>query len=286
MYTTLRRTTVVFVMLLEWLQSNKTSSSGVQASVVLMIVGALVAGYRDLHFDLLSYSIVFLYNLCTALYLVLINDISVREKRQAAQVEHHEHLQHRPPLDKYDFMFYNNVITIPLLALIVLATDETRALVHSPHASNPYFLLSLLASSLLAFLLNYAIFANTAKNSALTQTVSGQAKDVIVVALGYLAFDDSHMDVGNAVGVALGFAGSVAYAVARMRHAQHAAADAAAKGSRLKDGVGEESGELPNSDEEAMELGHERKRLHALLPLNGHHSGSMHDRHPASQQHS
>jgi hypothetical protein len=35
---------------------------------------------------------------------------------------------------------------------------------------------ALVASSLLAFVLNYSIFWNTAVNSALTQTVSGQAK--------------------------------------------------------------------------------------------------------------
>ena len=52
--------------------------------------------------------------------------------------------------------------------------------------TSPFFHLALLASSILAFILNYAIFANTAMNSALTQTVSGQAKDLIVILVGYI----------------------------------------------------------------------------------------------------
>ena len=208
MYTTLRRTTVVFVMALEHITAGKGSSPLVKLSVAVMLAGALVAGWKDIRFDLLSYAIVFTYNGFTALYLVLINRISTRERREA----NHEH---RAPLTQWDFMYYNNLTTIPLLALTVAATGETQSLLQSPFLSSPLFHLSLLASSLLAFVLNYAIFRNTAVNSALTQTVAGQAKDVVVVAIGVWAFEDGALDAGGALGVALGFAGSLGYAVAK-----------------------------------------------------------------------
>ena len=260
MYTTLRRTTVVFVLLLDYYQANKVASRAVHLSVALMIAGALIAGYRDLHFDLLSYIIVGLYNLCTALYLVLINGLSTREKLQ----QPHSH-EHAPPLDKYDFMYYNNIITIPLLTVIVATTGETRSLLQSPHASNLFFHLSLLASSLLAFLLNYAIFVNTAVNSALTQTVSGQAKDVIVVLVGYLAFADSVMDLGNAVGVTLGFAGSVAYAVAKMQPTAAAKPVASAKEVEQGEGLLDDDTAELSVDDETIDL-NERRRLPAAFP--------------------
>ena len=208
MYTTLRRTTVVFVMALEWLTMDKGSSTAVKASVAVMVVGAVVAGWKDMRFDLTSYAIVFTYNGFTALYLVLINQISTREKLEAKH-------EHRPPLTQWDFMYYNNLTTIPLLAATVLVTGETGSLLQSPYLSSPLFHLSLLASSLLAFVLNYAIFRNTAVNSALTQTVAGQAKDVVVVVLGVWAFEDGALEAGGAVGVALGFLGSLGYAVAK-----------------------------------------------------------------------
>ena len=206
MYTTLRRTTVLFVMGLEYLISRKTSSLSIKLSVCLMIGGALIAGVHDLNFDLLAYVIVVVYNVCTALYLVLINHVSTGEKLLPAA--------HR--LDKYDFMFYNNLISIPLLVAIIAATGETEAALASPHWTNVGFLVSLVASSSLAFVLNYAIFWNTAVNSALTQTVSGQAKDVVVVALGFVLFSDAHFDPLNLLGVVVGFAGSIFYAATKI----------------------------------------------------------------------
>ena len=92
MYTTLRRTTVVFVMALEWFIARKTSSLSIKVSVGMMIAGAMVAGIHDLNFDLLAYVIVVIYNLCTALYLVLINHISTGEKL----------LPQSQRMDKYD----------------------------------------------------------------------------------------------------------------------------------------------------------------------------------------
>ena len=229
MYTTLRRTTAVFVMALDYYTARRGSSTAVKLSVALMVLGAIIAGWRDLHFDLLSYAIVFLYNFFTALYLVLVNAITARERA----VAEHEHVQ---PLDKWDLQLYNNLINIPLLLVLILATGETRSVLSSPYLRHVGFHLSLLASSLLAFLLNVAIFANTAVNSALTQTVSGQAKDAVVVVLGALAFDDGGMDAGGAVGVTLGFIGSVAYAVAKMRPATQTAAAAGPGGGRAAAG--------------------------------------------------
>jgi hypothetical protein len=53
-------------------------------------------------------------------------------------------------------------------------------------------------------------------NSALTQTVSGQAKDVVVVLLGFALFDDAHVDPINILGVVVGFGGSIFYAMTKI----------------------------------------------------------------------
>lgn len=206
MYTTLRRTTVVFVMLLEWLISRKTSTATTKASVGLMVLGALLAGLHDLNFDLFAYVIVVIYNLCTALYLVLINRIATAEKSRPVAVR----------MEKYDLMYYNNLVSIPVLLLVVAATGEGAAARDCPYWNDPGFVLSVFASSVLAFVLNYAIFWNTSVNSALTQTVSGQAKDVLVVLAGFVMFDDASPELLNVLGVGVGFAGSIFYASSKV----------------------------------------------------------------------
>ena len=79
----------------------------------------------------------------------------------------------------------------------------------------------LAASCVLAFALNYTIFLNTALNSALTQTICGNLKDVVVILLGFRAFGGVRFEATNAAGIALGLAGSVLYAYQKLRGGAH-----------------------------------------------------------------
>ncbi|KAG5048408.1 hypothetical protein JHK85_009511 [Glycine max] len=70
MYTTLRRTTVVFTMLVEIMLVGQRYSPSVIFS--LIVFGAFVVGARDLSFDAYGYATVFLSNITTAIYLATI----------------------------------------------------------------------------------------------------------------------------------------------------------------------------------------------------------------------
>jgi solute carrier family 35 protein len=214
-YTTLRRTTVCFVMIFEYYLVGKTASRHIIFAVGLMLLGALIAGVRDLHFDLYSYFLLFGYNFFTAVYLVLINRVTTEEKN----IEYEMKLNgvKYNAISKYDLQYYNNLINLPFLLVIILCTGEWKSFLASPFLPQIGFQLALLGSSLLAFVLNVAIFWNTAVNSALTQTVSGQAKDIVVIMLGYWAFDDATMDIYSFFGVFLGFAGGAYYAYVKLK---------------------------------------------------------------------
>uniref|UniRef100_A0A803QBA0 Sugar phosphate transporter domain-containing protein n=1 Tax=Cannabis sativa TaxID=3483 RepID=A0A803QBA0_CANSA len=72
MYTTLRRTTVAFTMIVEYFLSGNKHSYSVIGSVGIIVFGAFIAGARDLSFDAYSYAVVFVANICTAVYLASI----------------------------------------------------------------------------------------------------------------------------------------------------------------------------------------------------------------------
>ncbi|RZC62014.1 hypothetical protein C5167_023756 [Papaver somniferum] len=72
MYTTLRRTTVVFTMVVEYFLTAQKYSSSVMSSVALIVLGAFIAGARDLSFDSYGYAVVLLSNVTTAIYLATI----------------------------------------------------------------------------------------------------------------------------------------------------------------------------------------------------------------------
>lgn len=97
MYTTLRRTTVAFTMVIEYMLTGQRytrsiigrwitvssytpwffldaqlNSCKIDVSVGVIIFGAFFAGARDLSFDFYGYAIVFLANITTAVYLATI----------------------------------------------------------------------------------------------------------------------------------------------------------------------------------------------------------------------
>ncbi|KAG5591648.1 hypothetical protein H5410_042162 [Solanum commersonii] len=70
----------------------------------------------------------------------------------------------------------------------------------------------MLMSCILAFFLNYSIFLNTTLNSAVTQTICGNLKDLFTISLGWFIFGGLPFDLLNVLGQLLGFVGSGLYA--------------------------------------------------------------------------
>ncbi|KAK6273267.1 hypothetical protein POUND7_010350 [Theobroma cacao] len=251
MYTTLRRTTVAFTMIMEYLLTGRKHSSYVVGrlepfymlfssnnwhhngckvatldllvhnidltsanlsyskdfiSVGIIILGAFVAGARDLSFDAYSYSIVFIANICTAVYLASIARIGKSSG-----------------LNSFGLMWCNGIICAPILLFWTSFSGDLEAMMSFPYLYSKGFqsILTLLhfdhlnvfqvvmfLSCIMAFLINYFVFLNTTLNSALTQTICGNLKDLFTIGLGWLLFGGLPFDLMNVVGQSLGFLGS------------------------------------------------------------------------------
>ncbi|CAI0389229.1 unnamed protein product [Linum tenue] len=241
MYTTFRRTTVAFTMVVEYLLTGKKHSLPVLgsfrnllipfsinkskdfASVGIIILGAFVAGARDLSFDAYSYCVVFVANICTAIYLASIARIGKSSG-----------------LNSFGLMWCNGVICLP--ALLVWTSDFRSFLacclrLYSP-LSNVFAVLNfaywkncvvsfvvvlfflqavMLLSCILAFLINYFVFLNTAVNSAVTQSICGNLKDLFTIGLGWMLFGGLPFDLMNILGQFMGFLGSCLYAYCKLQ---------------------------------------------------------------------
>ncbi|KAJ7966193.1 UDP-sugar transporter like [Quillaja saponaria] len=192
MYTTLRRTTVVFTMFVEYILSRQRYTSSVVGSVGLIVFGAFVAGARDLSFNAYGYSIVFLSNITTAIYLATIARIGKTSG-----------------LNSFGLMWCNGLICGPVLLLWTLIRGDLEMTINFPDLFSPGFLVVILFSCILAFFLNYCIFLNTTLNSAVTQTICGNLK-VRIPVTSFLIF--CALNFLNVIGQLLGFIGSVLYA--------------------------------------------------------------------------
>ncbi|KAL5127527.1 Nucleotide-sugar uncharacterized transporter 3 [Glycine soja] len=195
MYTTLRRTTVVFTMLVEFVLVGQRYTPSVIFSVGLIVFGAFVAGARDLSFDGYGYAVVFMSNIATAIYLATIARIGKTSG-----------------LNSFGLMWCNGIICGPVLLIWTFVRGDLMTTINFPHLFSPGFIVILLFSCMLAFFLNYCIFLNTTLNSAVTQTICGNLKDLFTIGLGWMIFGGLPFDFWNLIGQFLGFAGSGLYA--------------------------------------------------------------------------
>ncbi|KAL1562301.1 UDP-N-acetylglucosamine transporter ugnt1 [Salvia divinorum] len=164
MYTTLRRTTVVFTMIVEYLLVRQNYTRPIIESVTLIVLGAFIAGSRDLSFDSYGYLVVFLSNFTTAIYLATIARIGKSSG-----------------LNSFGLMWCNGILCGPVLLLSTIFRGDLEMTMNFPYLLSPGFLVVLLFSCILAFFLNYSIFLNTTLNSALTQTICGNLKDLFTI---------------------------------------------------------------------------------------------------------
>ncbi|XP_062222766.1 UDP-N-acetylglucosamine transporter UGNT1-like isoform X3 [Phragmites australis] len=200
MYTTLRRTTVVFTMTMEYFLSKQKHTPPIIGSVALIIFGAFVAGARDLSFDARGYAIVFVANITTAVYLATINRIGKSSG-----------------LNSFGLMWCNGLVCGPSVLFLTYIQGDLKRAMEFPYLYSPGFQAVLLFSCILAFLLNYTIFWNTILNSALTQSMCGNLKDFFTVGIGWVLFGGLPFDLLNIMGQGLGFLGSGLYAYCKIK---------------------------------------------------------------------
>lgn len=200
MYTTLRRTTVVFTMIVEYLLTGQKYAYSIIGSVALIVFGAFIAGARDLSYDTYGYAIVLVANVTTAIYLATISRLGKTSG-----------------LNSFGLMWCNGLICGPVLFFWTLFRGDLKLFINFPYLSSLGFQAVMLFSCIMAFFLNYSIFLNTTLNSAVTQTICGNLKDFVTVGLGWVLFGGLPFDLLNIIGQGLGFLGSGLYAYCKLR---------------------------------------------------------------------
>lgn len=200
MFSTLRKSTAMIVLILEAVLLRKRARPSVWVAILIMVGGGFIAGATDLSFSTMGYFLVSLCCLATALYLVLIVRVTNSSK-----------------LGTFALLYYNNVLALPLmLGYLVFFTKELEDVKVYPFLYDKKFILFFLFSAAQATLLNIAIFLCTKLNSPLATTVTGQMKDFVTVGFGLFVFGDVKLSVPNLVGLAISLLGSVVYSVIKL----------------------------------------------------------------------
>lgn len=153
-------------------------------------------------------------------------------------------------LNVFGMMYFNSVLTLPVVLLIAVGTGDWSAAWNFKYARDFFFQMNFQASIFMAFLMNVATFFSTTLNSARTQTVVGQLKSIVPFLLGLFLFDDYIYDPINFVGLIVGFWGGIQYSYITYKNKEDAAMvktlNSGAAAPALTDG-GSKKGDAPNS---------------------------------------
>eukprot|EP01039_Chlorochromonas_danica_P011467 gene11467-12826_t len=173
MITIIKNLTNVFTVSGDYYFFKEEVSLYTVVSIVLMIIGAVMAGINDLEFSFIGYFWVGMNTFFTASYILYMRHVTTTSSVK---------------LSKIAMVYYNNVLSSVLMFPLFLLSGDVHSLTN-PLIFNPNFLHLNAISGALGLGLNFSSLWCVGASGATTYAVVGSLCKVPVTALGFLLFD-------------------------------------------------------------------------------------------------
>ena len=167
-------------------------------AVMVMVSGAVFAGYNDLGFSMIGYFWMVANCLSTSGYVLYMRFASTTIK-----------------LPKFGMVFYNNLLSMAILAPLIVMMGELPALM-DPEIMTPSFIAANCAAGFLGFYLNFASLWAVSTTSASTYAIMGSLNKVPITILGFFLFD-APLTQDGVWGIIIATVGGFVYAYSKFR---------------------------------------------------------------------
>eukprot|EP01124_Arcella_intermedia_P005741 TRINITY_DN13389_c0_g2_i2.p1 TRINITY_DN13389_c0_g2~~TRINITY_DN13389_c0_g2_i2.p1 ORF type:complete len:351 (+),score=55.88 TRINITY_DN13389_c0_g2_i2:8-1060(+) len=195
-YSLVKRLAPIMVLILEVPIFKQWGSLRTWIAVFWMVLGTYIAANHDIDNSLNAYFLGLVSCCLQALYLIFVKKSGVETG-----------------LDSFTILYYHSLISIPLISVVLLFTDEWSQVVENRELfTDIYFLLNFLLNLSFGALLNYSLFLCTEKTSPVTTMVSGHVKSIAQIIIGLFTFGGVQVTPGFFLGMVMSILGGALYA--------------------------------------------------------------------------
>ena len=173
----------------------------------LMVVSAVCGAATDLAFDLYGYIWQLVNCFFTAAYSLYLR--GVMDKVVALT-------QNKTKLDELSMVFYNNFLSLPVLAVLIVYQGELQELQRDAGLQNPKFIVAAVASALISFGISFAGLWFLSCTTATTYSLVGSLNKCIVAAISLLAFSVP-ATIQNLLSIGVGLLAGILFVNAKQR---------------------------------------------------------------------
>lgn len=199
MVTIFKNFTTIAITFGDYLLYGNPISPGVAISLLIMFFGSFFASLNDLEFNFWGY--VFMLGNCTA------QTCYVLYMRKALT-----------KLDNYSAVFYNNVLSIPLLVPFVVFHNEFTGITEAEAVISPSFYLVVIASAITGFCISLTTFWAISATSPTTYSVVGSLNKIPLTIIGSYVFQTKFSTAGL-LSIIVALFGGVVYSAAKHQQA-------------------------------------------------------------------
>jgi len=201
MFVTLRKTMIFFVMLSShFIGLRKITDSLTITSILLITIGAIIAGLNDLNANYVGYLYILGNNIISALLLELTSYMNVKKNMGAL-----------------DLIFSNAINCLPALMCFVGLSGEFFLLGDYEYIYRGDFYMCFLLVCILGFCLNYTTFICATANSPIALPLTQNFKDIFSTTLGIMVFQDLKINRYIILGLTISYVGASLYSYTKIK---------------------------------------------------------------------
>jgi len=205
--TVLKNMTNLIVVTSEYFMYGRVYNRYIWLTMTLMVISAVVSGYTDMTFSASGYFWQMINSGFTAANMLYLKVAMEKVKKYTSNGER---------LDEYSMVFYNNLLSLPLIFLVMWGRGELGIVWEQEDLHNPAFLIVAGLSGLVGFGISFSVLWFLSTTTPTTFSLVGSLNKIPISFIGLLLYESSY-SMANLLSISIGLASGVVFVVAKQR---------------------------------------------------------------------